>query len=368
MAEKNELEGFEDLDKMFQEGEASGGAADQFSKDLDNLLGETGAEAAAPAAPGAAGAAATAGAPGGDSELDSFFEDLSTIDDLEVQEEKAAPKAPAAPEPQAAPPPPKAEAKPRRVEKPKPKPRGERAGGGMLRKLVAALLLIGLFGAGYAAYVFLFPKIELPWEVFEPAPKKAPPAVIEVPPPPPPPPPVVVQPPPPPPVAKPAPKPVGPGYGIQVATCFFDSCTAEFGQLLKRNALSVTTQQRRASNEGLELYTRTLFENRERVRLLAERINLENRLEGHAYVMEDAGGYRISMGTFGDLTRANVVKDSLNQMLSGSAVFATRVRKFPYTLTAIVGGRFPSRTAAERGLQRLRKVDERFAGAFIVAH
>jgi len=86
MAE-NKLEGFEDFDNVLGEGEGKEGGAAEFAGELDDLLG-----ADAPAEGAAGGAPAQS-----DSELDSFFEDLSTIDDLEVLQEDEAPAAAAAP-------------------------------------------------------------------------------------------------------------------------------------------------------------------------------------------------------------------------------------------------------------------------------
>jgi len=96
------------------------------------------------------------------------------------------------------------------------------------------------------------------------------------------------------------------------------------------------------------------------------RINREHRLEGQAYPQKAGNGYRISMGMFPDLARANVVKDELNQRFGGEIVFTSTLKTVPYTLRRVVTGRFASRAAARREMQTLRKLDNRFSGAFIV--
>ncbi len=346
MAE-NKLEGFEDFDNIMAEGQSAPkpeGAAGQ----LDDLLGKEGGAAE-----------------GGESELDSFFEDLSTIDDLEVmQEEEKAPAA-APPAAAAAPPPP-------RVEKaaapaPKPKPiKKPRASGkpGRLKRLILLVALAGIFGGGgyYVYTTYIAGEGKIPWPTFSTEslfPKKAPPVAVEPPKPPPPPKPVVHKPAP--------PRHAGPTFGIQVATCFFDSCVTAYRAMLKANHYaSVELRERSGRTEVLEIYSQTRFSDRQTAQDLADKINKENRLEGNAFVLEEAKAFRISMGSFTDLSRANVVKDALNQRYHGDVVFGQRLKALPYALKAVITGKYPSRAEAERALTELRKLDRSLDGAFIV--
>jgi hypothetical protein len=346
MAE-NKLEGFEDFDNILSEGE--GGAAG-VSGQLDDVLGKEGG--------GGAGG-------GGDSELDSFFEDLSTIDDLEVvQEEK----------PAAAPAPAAAAAAPVERERPAPKPKAAkppRAKGkpGRLRKLIVYLLLLGVFGGGgYWFYLtYIAGEGKLPWPTIDTEslfPKKAhkpeappPPPVVEHAPR------VAPRPEPPPPVHK---EYKGPTFGIQVATCVFDSCVAAYRALLQEHNHRVTLKERSAQTEALEIYSRTAYTRRQSAQDMAERINREHQLEGHAFVVEEGNAFRISMGTFTDLSRANAVKDNLNQRYGGEIVFSHRLKAVPYSLRVLITGRYPTRAEAERALDSLRKLDRGLAGAFII--
>ncbi|HKI98717.1 MAG TPA: hypothetical protein VKB51_09615 [bacterium] len=385
MAE-NKLEGFEDFDNILGEagaaGESGGGESD-FAGELDDLLGSEAGTAEATAA----GEEAEAGA---ESELDSFFEDLSTIDDLEVlQEEQPAEAAPAPEMPEEAEeeeeeapaaPPPRAAAPERERPRaaPRPKQKQER---GFLGRWFRRLILLGLiFGAGYFVYQFFFPDLKPPWQVMQQEKSKLvsvlqqkmqqpPPQPVQ--PPPPPPPPVAMQPRPKP---KPRPKPMpkrpappreqGP-WSIQVATCFFPSCVDSFRSYLEEQKRSVLVRDKVSQSESLEIYSLSTWQDRDLAQALVDRINREQPMEGHAFLFREQGGYRISMGAFADLGRANIVKDALNQQYVGQVAFATRVRAFPYKVQSILTGRYPNRDAANNALAALKNAEPRLKDAFV---
>ena len=383
--ENEELEGFDDLDGLLDE-DAGGGGDDSFAGELDDFLG----------ADDAGGEEAGAGEEGGgaDSELDSFFEDLSTIDDLEVAQEEApadvapeeAPAAEAAPE--AAP---AAEAAPETaavavaaavaapVAAAAPKVRKERP---WLKRAVMYLVLLGLLGgSGYYAYTTLFPSIEVPWPVVEQILEEDQPVQVAMQPPPrplpftpPPPPPLApIAAAPPPPSATPAPAPAagpppakGKAYGVQVATCFFSSCVKGFQSLLARNNRAHITTEKTTRSESLEIMSTTVFAARQTADETAQRINSEHRLEGQAFVLRSGNGFKISMGTFPDMSRANTVRDSLNQRMAGEVLFTSRLKAQTFRMRKIMTGRFSSLADARREMRALRQLDSRLRGAFIV--
>jgi hypothetical protein len=339
MAE-NKLEGFEDFDS------SAGGApkASAAGGELDELLGK--------GEPAAAGE-------GGDSELDSFFEDLSTIDDLEVAQEqpKPAPAAPAAAAP--APPPPRQQAAAPAPRAPR-RPRAPAQPGRMRRFLLQLALLAVFGGAGYYFYVtYIAGEAQIPWPVFKAQPQLPLPRVEE----PAPPPPRPAAP------ARPArlpPRFTGPGFGIQVATCFFESCVDAYKALLSAEHFSLRIKERRSQSQSLEVFSQTAFASRQVAEEAAERVNLENRQEGNAYVIEDGGNFRLSMGAFQDLGRANVVRDTLNQRYGGQIVFGQRLKSVPYVLKVLSTGIYPTRADAEQAVEKLRAMDRSLAGAFVV--
>jgi hypothetical protein len=381
MAE-NKLEGFEDFDNILGEGEGGGGegGATEFAGELDDLLGagagtaEGGGEGEAP--------------PESDSELDSFFEDLSTIDDLEVlqEEEPAAAAAEEAPAPEAGEeeevPAPAARAAPA-AERARParQPREKKPRGFFGRLIRWIVLLAILGGGGYFVYQFFFPDLQPPWQVMEEQKGKLISMVEERlrKPPPPPKPEVTPLPPPPPAVMQPRPRPTprpearkpappkesGP-WSIQVATCFFPSCLDSYRGYLESQKRSVIVRDRTSQSESLEIYSVSTWRERDEAQELSDRVNREHPLEGHAFIFREDGGYRISMGAFSDLARANIVKDTLNQQFRGEMIFATRVKAFPYKLQSVLTGRFPTRGAAEEALAALKNAEPRLKDAFVM--
>jgi cell division septation protein DedD len=349
MAE-NKLEGFEDFDNMAAGGQGGSQPAGGAAGELDDLLGKEGGAAE-----------------GGESELDSFFEDLSTIDDLEVMQEEEKPAA-AAPAPAApAAPPPREEKAAAPAPKPKPvKVKTPRAPGkpGRLRRIIMLLVLIGIFGGGgyYVYTTYIAGEGKIPWPTFDTSslfPKKTPPKPVE---------PVKPTKTEKPVAVKPtAPRHTGPTFGIQVATCFFDSCVSAYKEVLQAHDYKdVKLLERSGKTEVLEIYSQTGFTDRQAAQDLSDKINRENRLEGNAFVLEEAKAFRLSMGSFTDLSRANAVKDSLNQRYHGEVVFGQRIKALPYSLKAIVTGKYYSRADAEKALTELRRLDRAMDGAFIV--
>jgi cell division septation protein DedD len=357
---ENNLEEFDDLDNLLDDAESGEGG--EFSEELDNLLGGD----------DDLGGDEDAGGGGGDSELDSFFEDLSTIDDLEVlQEDEGGGDEPA---PAAAAAAPAAAAEPARAKAPKPKK--EKSGGGGFKRFIVLLLSLAILGGGgYAIYAYLFPSFEMPWPVAEKMPEEPPAPVQEEPPPPPPPPPVMraQQAPPvmrpqaePEPPAEPAPPVTGPKFGIQVATCLTSTCVNNFKRLLANHNQEAHFRTRKGTTETLELISKTGYSDKVTADEMAARINRGHRLEGNAFVIKAGSSYLISMGNFSDLARANAVKDSLNQRMGGDIMFTTRLIKKPYTLTTVITGHYVGRESAQRALAGLRGKDQRFGEAFLL--
>lgn len=378
--EKNAAdEGLGDFESIL--GDAEGGELEDsgIGGDLDDIFGDEG------------GGGDAAIGDGGDSDLDNFFEDLSTIDDLELHDEEAPAEEPAddavvsAPEPEeviAVEAPVKKKPKKEKKAKVKKEP-------GFIGKSVRWLILLAIIlGGGYYIYQFFFPEFPMPWVAVQeekdrlismledlqkdkpqdqPPPRDEPPKAMEKPP---------GKPPPPVKAAKPSVRPPkrparrpaverGP-WSIQVASCFFPSCLESHRSFLKATGRSVLVRKQSAKSEMLEIYSSSVVSTRERAQIIADRINRNHPLEGQAYVYSEGAGYRISMGAFGDLSRAKVVKNVLNEKFFGDVNFNTRLKAFPYRVNKVLTGKYPSRKAANQALAKLRIVEPRFKGAFIV--
>ncbi|UCG89172.1 MAG: hypothetical protein JSW71_11790 [Gemmatimonadota bacterium] len=155
-------------------------------------------------------------------------------------------------------------------------------------------------------------------------------------------------------------------FAIQVALCNSPECVAEFQSRLLELGFTSEVGEGSANLESVEVYSITTFASRIAAQELADRINREHSLAGQAYVLDDEGGLRISMGNFTDLGRAVVVKDTLNRSFLGEVAFTTRVWSYPISLQSVVAGDFGTREEAEAALSRLVQADSVFAEAYVV--
>ena len=352
---------------------------------------------------------------GDDGELDSFFEDLSTIDDLEVQDddlsagggeaddfggedledeqESAATATGAAatamsgdsPEPKA--------------EKKKKKNSGDK------KPLLMPSILTGaagaVLGAAAVAAMYVMAPPPPPTEMEEPAL-----AMIEEPPPPPPPAPllteeatantepnptvelleeiqemeeiVLVEQPPPPtmdelpiaPVVEAPPQPVKrprtTRFFVQVANCIYQECVDDYRYLLKRAGYATRVETVNEVNPMTEILSTNLY-GEEEASNLVNRINNENLITGQAYRKPSSSSYQISLGLFPDLTTANRVKAHLNQIYSAEVFFEARRSDQRIRNYRVYAGGFKTKNEALDLQKILEEKDRRFEGMFVVA-
>jgi hypothetical protein len=352
---------------------------------------------------------------GDDGELDSFFEDLSTIDDLEVQDddlsaggseadelagedledelESAAAATGAAataisgdsPEP--------------KVEKKKKKSSGDK------KPLLMPGIITGaagaVLGAAAVAAMYVMAPPPPPTEMEEPAL-----AMIEEPPPPPPPAPllteeatantepnptvelleeiqemeeiVLVEEPPPPtmdelpiaPVVEAPPQPVKrprtTRFFVQVANCIYQECVDDYRYLLKRAGYATRVETVNEVNPMTEILSTNLY-GEEEASNLVNRINNENLITGQAYRKPSSSSFQISLGLFPDLTTANRVKAHLNQIYSAEVFFEARRSDQRIRNYRVYAGGFKTKNEALDLQKILEEKDRRFEGMFVVA-
>ena len=347
---------------------------------------------------------------GDDGELDSFFEDLSTIDDLEVQdddlsagggdaddfgsedlEDELAPAAAAAAASDDSPAP--------KAEKKKKKSSGDK------KPLLIPGIITGAAGAvlgaaAVAAMYFIAPPPP-PMEIEEPAL-----AMLEEPPPPPPPAPlltedaaaitepvtaaepleeiqeveeiVVVEEPPPPtmdqlpvaPVVEAPPQPVKrprtTRFFVQVANCIYQECVDDYRYLLKRTGYATRVETVNEVNPMTEIVSTNLY-GEEEASNLVNRINNENLITGQAYRKPSSSSFQISLGLFPDLTTANRVKAHLNQIYSAEVFFEARRSDQRIRNYRVYAGGFKTKNEALDLQKILEEKDRRFEGMFVVA-
>ena len=352
---------------------------------------------------------------GDDGELDSFFEDLSTIDDLEVQDddlsagggeaddfgsedledEVAAAGAGAAAAAAAAvsddSPAPKNEKKKKKSTSDK-KP--------LLIPGIATGAAGAVLGAAAVAAMYLMAPPPPPMEAEEPEL-----AILEEPPPPPPPAPLlteesivntepipaaepieeiqeveeiaVVEEPPPPtmdeiPVApvveapQPVKRPRTTRFFVQVANCIYQECVDDYRYLLKRAGYATRVETVNEVNPMTEIVSTNLY-GEEEASNLVNRINNENLITGQAYRKPSSSSYQISLGLFPDLTTANRVKAHLNQIYSAEVFFEARRSDQRIRNYRIYAGGFKTKNEALDLQKILEEKDRRFEGMFVVA-
>jgi len=352
---------------------------------------------------------------GDDGELDSFFEDLSTIDDLEVQdddlsagggeaddfggedledeqESAAAATGAAATAMSGDSPEPKAEKK-------------KKKNSGDKKPLLMPSILTGaagaVLGAAAVAAMYVMAPPPPPTEMEEPAL-----AMIEEPPPPPPPAPllteeatantepnptvelleeiqemeeiVLVEEPPPPtmdelpiaPVVEAPPQPVKrprtTRFFVQVANCIYQECVDDYRYLLKRAGYATRVETVNEVNPMTEILSTNLY-GEEEASNLVNRINNENLITGQAYRKPSSSSYQISLGLFPDLTTANRVKAHLNQIYSAEVFFEARRSDQRIRNYRVYAGGFKTKNEALDLQKILEEKDRRFEGMFVVA-
>ena len=351
---------------------------------------------------------------GDDGELDSFFEDLSTIDDLEVQdddlsasggdaddfgsedlEDEIGPAAAAAVAGAAAAsddsPAPKAEKK-------------KKKNSGDKKPLLIPGIITGasgaVLGAAAVAAMYLMAPPPPPMEIEEPAL-----AMLEEPPPPPPPAPLLTEeataitesvpaaepleeiqeveeiivaeaPPqimdelPVAPVVEAPPQPVKrprtTRFFVQVANCIYQECVDDYRYLLKRAGYATRVETVNEVNPMTEIVSTNLY-GEEEASNLVNRINNENLITGQAYRKPSSSSFQISLGLFPDLTTANRVKAHLNQIYSAEVFFEARRSDQRIRNYRVYAGGFKTKNEALDLQKILEEKDRRFEGMFVVA-
>ena len=354
---------------------------------------------------------------GDDGELDSFFEDLSTIDDLEVQdddlsagggdaddfgsedlEDEIAPAAAAAGAGAAAAAAASDDSPAPKAEKKKKKNSGDK------KPLLIPGIITGasgaVLGAAAVAAMYLMAPPPPPMEIEEPAL-----AMLEEPPPPPPPAPllteeataitesvpatepleeiqeveeiVVVEEPPPTmdelpvaPVVEAPPQPVKrprtTRFFVQVANCIYQECVDDYRYLLKRAGYATRVETVNEVNPMTEIVSTNLY-GEEEASNLVNRINNENLITGQAYRKPSSSSFQISLGLFPDLTTANRVKAHLNQIYSAEVFFEARRSDQRIRNYRVYAGGFKTKNEALDLQKILEEKDRRFEGMFVVA-
>lgn len=303
-----------------------------------------------------------AGGDAGETELDSFFEDLSSIDDTEPEPAAApAAAAPAAAAPAAAAPAaaaPAAEA-------------GKKSG--MIKWIAIFVALCGLGGGGW--FYMNQPQEEfaveeapiteesidlieeaLVVEMEEPAPRPRPKKIV-------------VRRPLPPPAPEPIIEPVRatPRFLVQVGSCSFERCKKEFSDKIRNMGEPVHYRSSGEKFDFISLITKQVFGLRDAENWI-RMINTSNERVGVASLVKQSNGYRVSLGTFTSLEKAKSLKIYLESLFpkEGLALNLEHMQQ-DYKTVKIFAGPYSTKREARQSLKTFRRQKE-FTGSFITRY
>lgn len=294
----------------------------------------------------------------GDSELDSFFEDLSSIEDMD----DSGPELEEAVEVKEADAPKKEEKKPKKAAAKKEK--SERGKSGKLKFIIPILVL--LIAGGGGAYWFMsqsegeqpeiIEQVELEVEslIKEPIKVMKPNPVEKI-------------------IVQPDVQPERPvkrklfsrKYLIQVANCSYENCKEEYIRALREDGEPVFQKSSGEKYDFIELLSRQVYSYDKANRIIND-INRKNKMAGNASVYNQPNGYRISMGTFTALDRAKNIKFHVEKMFPKKSLsFSLEHKRRNYITTKVFAGPYETRTEAKKVLRTLR-VQKRYHGSFLI--
>ena len=311
-------------------------SGDDFGGDLDGILGDDdiGGD--------------SSDSDSSDGELDSFFEDLSSIEEMDGPDE---PDEPVAETPvasaavQAAPP-------TQEIQTTTP---GKKKG---KKGLMFFILLIILGSAGGGGYWYLTkydgkitqadkPKKESLFEkqTITIAPEKEPEPIIEAP------------------VIKPVAKPVVKikRYLVQIASCEFAQCIEDHSKMLRELGQPVFQRQTGKEYDLVELISSEVYDYRN-ANNIKKKINQENKDAGEASIKAQDNGYRITLGTFNSLQRAKNLKVSIGNYFPDETYYTEKKVEFnlehireSFKTTKVFAGPYDSRKIASIARAKLQK-------------
>ena len=165
---------------------------------------------------------------------------------------------------------------------------------------------------------------------------------------------------------KPKPRTKKLSYYIQVVSCISKECVDE-----SRLKLSMLGFKSRVSNYSVSSGMAEVLSSNalgdEESAIIVKKINSKNPLAGHAYRKSVKNGFLVSLGLFPDLETANRVRTYLNQAFKKQIFFNIQrsTQKIRYQKIQI--GEFKSKRDADNLRNRLKKNNTDFQGAFVIS-
>ncbi len=155
-------------------------------------------------------------------------------------------------------------------------------------------------------------------------------------------------------------------YLIQVVSCISQECVDE--SRLQLSSLGYKSRVRTISvSSGIAEVLSSNVLGDEDSTIMVKEINANNPLAGHAYRKSVKNGFLVSLGMFPDLETANRVRTYLNQAFKKQIFFNIQrsTQKIRYRKIQI--GEFKSKKDAENLSNRLKLNNPEFQGAFVIS-
>ncbi len=156
-------------------------------------------------------------------------------------------------------------------------------------------------------------------------------------------------------------------YYIQVANCLFTMCLEAYRGKLREIGEPIFQKEKKQKLDFIELISKQAY-SLHRANYLVKLINRSNKGAGNASVVDQSNGHRVTMGVFTALDRAQETKFYLEKEFSSEElVFNLERVKKDYQTTRVYAGPYRSRNEAKKKLRDLSR-DRIFTGSFIVSY
>jgi len=163
---------------------------------------------------------------------------------------------------------------------------------------------------------------------------------------------------------KPKPIPKKITYNIQVASCISFECMDE-SRIILKNMGYETKVTSTSENSGIaEVLSSDILSEENSVKIV-NKINNNNPVAGYAFRKSLKSGYNVSLGYFPDLETANRVRTYLNQAFKEEIYFKIKRSTQKINFQVIEVGGLKTKKDAELLINKLKKKNRNFESAFV---
>lgn len=146
-------------------------------------------------------------------------------------------------------------------------------------------------------------------------------------------------------------------FGVQVAVCMFQSCVNEFSYQLRQSNYPVKSYDYSVRGNYIEMITEGSYQ-RSEAEALALRINKINNIMGNAVVVKASGGlFKVSLGNFFWMEDFKRIKNLIENTIANSDFrLVDNPKRDRASTYRIVAGPFKNKQAAEEANDDIKKI------------